>query len=62
VAIKINLITHSGLVQKTFFGEKTGSDSECVLDVEVKKKKNNSDWVLAQLWNLEFEKPNSKKG
>jgi hypothetical protein len=24
--------------------------------VEVKEKKDNSDWVVAQLWNLEFEK------
>jgi disulfide oxidoreductase YuzD len=34
----------------------------CAGCVEVKKKKDNSDWVVAQLWNLEFEKLNSKKG
>jgi disulfide oxidoreductase YuzD len=28
----------------------------CAGCVEVKKKKDNSDWVVAQLWNLEFEK------
>jgi len=27
-----------------------------------KEEKDNSDWVVAQLWNLEFEKLNSKKG
>jgi hypothetical protein len=49
--------------ENLFWRKKTGSDSECgVLDVEVKEKKDNSDWVVAQLWNLEFEKLNSKKG
>jgi hypothetical protein len=50
------------LYRKPFLEKKTGSDSECVVDVEGKKKKDNSDWVVAQLWNLEFEKLNSQKG
>jgi 5-methylthioribose kinase len=50
------------LYRKPFLEKKTGSDTvantECV--VEEVKKKDNSDWVVRQLWKLVLEKLNSK--